>query len=89
VTLGLHVGPEQLEQEGRGYPKSCCLSVGYVLAGLPYLALVEEDAPSLTDTLQEERGISRGLPPAQRRNGGGVEEGLLEGVTRGGAVSRM
>ena len=35
----------------RGYSKSCCLSVGYVLlAGLPCLASVGENEPSLTET---------------------------------------
>ena len=44
VQLGLHVGPEQLEQE---LFQHCCLSVGYVLlARLPYRASVEEDVPS-------------------------------------------
>jgi hypothetical protein len=34
------------------YPKSCCLSVVYVLlAGLPCLSPVGEDEPSLTETL--------------------------------------
>ena len=34
-----------------GYPKSCCLSVGYVLlAGLLCLASVGEEAPSLAVT---------------------------------------
>ena len=47
VQLGLHVGPEQLK---RGYSKSCCLSMEYVLlAGLSHLASVGEDAPSLTE----------------------------------------
>ena len=45
VQLGLHVGPVQLKQD---YPKSCCLSVGYVLlAGLPCLATVGEDVQRL------------------------------------------
>ena len=48
VQLGLHIGLEQLEQ---GYPKSSCLSVGYVLlAGLLCLASVEEDVPSPAET---------------------------------------
>ena len=35
-----------------GYPKSCCLYVGYVLlAGLPCLASVGEEVPSLAETL--------------------------------------
>ena len=48
MQLGLHVGPEQLK---RDYPKSCFLYVGYVLlAGLPCLASVGEEAPSLAET---------------------------------------
>jgi hypothetical protein len=48
VQLGFHVGPDQLES---GYPKSCCLSMGYVLlAGLLFRASVGEDMPSLTET---------------------------------------
>jgi len=61
VQLGLHVGPEQLE---RGYPKSCYLSVGYVLlAGLPCLASVGEDVPSPAETLLEVegRGTANGM----------------------------
>ena len=47
VQLGLHVGPEQLE---RGYPKSYCLDVGYVvLAGMPCLPLLGEEAPLLAE----------------------------------------
>ena len=50
VQLGLHEGLEQLEREG-GLPQSCCLYVGYVLlAGLPCLASMGEDVPSLTET---------------------------------------
>ena len=41
ARLGLHVGPKQLEWG---------LSVGYVLAGLPCLASVGEDAPSPAET---------------------------------------
>ena len=48
VQLGLHVGPKQLEWV---YPESSCLYVGYVLlAGLPCLASVGEEAPSLAET---------------------------------------
>ena len=47
MQLGLHVGPEQLE---RGYPKSYCLDVGYVvLAGMPCLPLLGEEAPLLAE----------------------------------------
>ena len=43
-----HVGPKQLEQ---GYSKSCFLYVGYgLLAGLPCLASVGEEVPSLALT---------------------------------------
>ena len=48
MQLGLHVGPEQLEQ---GLSQELLLYVGYVLlAGLPCLASVGEDAPNLTET---------------------------------------
>jgi len=48
MQLGLHVGPKQQEW---GYPKICCLFVGYVLlAGLPCLASVGEEEPRLTET---------------------------------------
>jgi hypothetical protein len=51
VQLDLLVGPEQLEW---GYPKSCCLHVGYILlVGLPFLDSVGEEVP-------------RGPPPARR-----------------------
>lgn len=44
IQLGFHVCPEQLEWE---LPKSCCLSVEYILpAGLPGLLLVKQDVPS-------------------------------------------
>jgi hypothetical protein len=40
-----------LNNWNRDYPKSCCLSIGYVLlAGLPFLVSVGEEAPSLTET---------------------------------------
>jgi hypothetical protein len=40
-----------MNNQCRGYPKGCCLSVGYVLlAGLPCLASVGEEAPSLIET---------------------------------------
>ena len=47
VQLSLHVGPQQLEG---GHPKSYCVYVGYVLlAGLPCMASVGEDVPSLAE----------------------------------------
>jgi len=65
----------------RGCPKSCCLSMGYVLlVGLLCLASVGEDAPGWRDTYEG--------PPSQRRRGG-LGRGLWEGVTRKGAVSGM
>ena len=48
VQLGLHAGPEQLEQ---GLFQSSGLYVGYVLlAGLPCLASMGQKAPSLKET---------------------------------------
>ena len=49
IQLGLLVGPEG--NWSGCYPKSCCLYVGYVLlAGLPCLASMGEEAPGLTET---------------------------------------
>ena len=40
-----------LNNWSRDYPKSCCLSMGYVLlAGLPCLAFMVEEVPSLAET---------------------------------------
>jgi hypothetical protein len=45
--LGLHVGPQQLEQV---YPKSCYLYLTYVpVAGLPCLVSVGEEVPSFAE----------------------------------------
>jgi hypothetical protein len=61
-----------------GCPKSCCLCVGYVLAGLPGLASVGEDVPR---DLKYQGGVdTQGPPPAQRR-GKRMGEELWEGVT--------
>jgi hypothetical protein len=48
----------------RGYPKSCCLYEGYVLlAGLLFLASVEENASRLAETwCPRERGDTQGPP---------------------------
>jgi hypothetical protein len=46
VQLGLHVGDKQWEQ---GYPKGCYLHMGFI-AGLPCLASVDEEVPSLEET---------------------------------------
>ena len=59
-----------------GYPKGCCLSVGYVLlAGLPCLSSVGEDVLS---TIYVLGGVHN--PLTQRRRGGRGKE-LWEGVT--------
>ena len=48
VQLGLHL---DVNNWNGGYPKSCCLSVGYaLLAGLPSLASVREEASSFAET---------------------------------------
>ena len=48
MQLGLHVGPEQLEQ---GLSQKLLPYVGYVLlAGLPCLASVGEEVPSIKET---------------------------------------
>ena len=48
VQLGPPVSPKQLEQ---GLSQNFCLYVGYVLlAGLPCLASVGEEVPSLAET---------------------------------------
>ena len=48
MQLGLDVGPKQL---GQGLSQKLFLEVGYVhLAGLPCLASVGEEVPSLAET---------------------------------------
>jgi hypothetical protein len=83
ADLGLHVGPEQLDE---GYPKSCCLYTRYVLlAGLPCLALVGKEVHSLTETLSARVGRYPGTPShLLRGEGEGIwGEGLWEVVTGG------
>lgn len=53
--------------------------VGYVLAGLPSLASVGEEAPSLLEVLGA---------PAQRRRGGGMGKDCGRGGPRGGGSER-
>jgi len=61
--------------------------VGYVLlAGLPCLASVREEVPSLPETRPAKVG---GYPLAQRKRGKRWEEGLWEGMTGSEAVSGM
>jgi hypothetical protein len=63
VQLGLHMGPKPLE---RGHYQKLLLYVEYILlAGLPCLASVGKEVPSLVGC-----EIPRGPPPAQRRRGG-------------------
>ena len=53
------------------YLKGCCLYVGYVLSGLPCLASVGEEVPSLSETWSARvRDTKRGSSPYQRRKGG-------------------
>jgi hypothetical protein len=73
-----------LNNWSKGYPKSCCLPIGYVLlAGLPCLASVGEDVPSLTDLMCREGDTGRGshLLRGEREGEQGRGEGLWEGVT--------
>ena len=78
MQLGLHVGPEQLE---RGYPKSCCLYVGYVLqVELLCLASGGEEVLSLQEV--KRWGIPTGDPTHSEKKGlgdGGIREGLWKG----------
>jgi hypothetical protein len=62
-----------LNNWNRGYSKSCCLYEGYVLlAGLPCLASVGEEAPSLSQTFKYQGwGILRGVPYLLRGLDGG------------------
>ena len=78
-----------LKNWSEGYPKSCCLYVGYVLlAGLPCLASAGEDAPILIrDLLCQGERYPGGPPSAQRRRqeggrivGGGDQEGAGSGM---------
>ena len=70
-----------------GYPKGCCLYVGYVLiVGLPCVASVGEEGPSLADLKYQGWGwISS--PPQWRREGYG--ERIVEWVMERGAMSGM
>jgi hypothetical protein len=63
------------------YPKSCCLYVRYVLlAGMPCLVSVGEDAPSLADLMCQDGGIPRDPSPLRGEEGG---------VSGRGTVSEM
>jgi hypothetical protein len=77
VQLGLHVGPEQLEQ---GLSQKLCLYMGYVfLAGLPCLASVGKEAPSSQrPEVPGWGGTQRGLH-SLRGEGERVGEGLWKG----------
>jgi hypothetical protein len=62
-----------------GYPKSCCLSVGYVLlTWLLYLASVRKDVPNPAETLcaRVERYPGELLPAHRRRGERDRGEGL-------------
>ena len=76
VQLGLHVGPEQLEQ---GYPKSGCMYMEYIVAGLPCLASVGKEAPRLakieTARLWEYIGGAPSLEAGTCRLGAGLGMG--------------
>jgi hypothetical protein len=62
-----------------GYPNSC-LYVGYVLlAGLPCLASVGEEVPSLPETSSARMEVYPGGHHEVRREREGVEEGLWHG----------
>jgi hypothetical protein len=56
------------------------LSVGYVLAGLPCLALEGEDVPSLIDLKSQGEGIPRGVPHHSEEK---VKRGWGRGYGRG------
>ena len=50
-----------------GYPKSCCLFVGYVLlVGLPCVASVGEEGPSLADLKYQGWGWISSPPPVEK-----------------------
>jgi hypothetical protein len=53
-----------------GYPKSCCLSLGYIiLAEMPCLVSGGEEAPSLGDLMCQGRGDTQGLPTCSEEKG--------------------
>jgi hypothetical protein len=55
------------------------LHVGFVhLAGLPSLASVGEEAPSLREMWNARVGDILGVPPTQRKSRGWMEEGLWD-----------
>ena len=61
-----------LNNWNRGYPKSCCLYVGYVLVtGLPCLASVGEDASSLACLMCQGGRILRVSPTHSEEKGTG------------------
>jgi hypothetical protein len=70
VQLGLHVGPEQLEQ---GLSQKLLPVCGICSSSwAPLSGLSGEDAPRLTDLLYQGGGIQSGVPPAQRRRKEGM-----------------
>jgi hypothetical protein len=73
-----------LNNWSRGYPKSCCLSVGYLLlAGLPGLALVGEEGLA-SQRLEVPGWGYPGDPTYSEEKGRRMGERMWEGVTRGG-----
>jgi hypothetical protein len=74
-----------------GYPKSCWLSVGYVLvARLPCLASMGEEMSSLTETWSDRLGRYKGGPYLLRGEGyGGWEKNCERRWPGGGAMRGM
>lgn len=70
----------------RVHPKSYCLYAEYILlGGLPCLASVRKDAPSLTETGRTKvRGYPKEFPSNQRRRGKGDEGRIMGGGDRKG-----
>jgi hypothetical protein len=78
VQLGLHVGPEQLEEGG--YPNGFRLYMGYILlAEVPYLASVEEDVPSLVELVCQGQGYSEGASTFSEEKGKGYMGRIIKG----------
>lgn len=90
VQLGLHVGP--WNNWSRSCPKSYFLTMGYVLlAGLPCLDSVGEDAPSLAETWSAKVGGYSGGPIHSEEKGKGTGGKIVGGDDQKGrgAVSGM
>lgn len=69
----------------RGYPKSCCLQVGYVpLAELPCLASVGKGAPNFIDLMCQDAEIPVGRGNCSEKNVEGNRQRIVGRVDQDG-----